>query len=78
VATAEQGWVVAIYYRALCVHDQIAHWLWDYFWRTAFLKEILRTVDPDAILALETDHWWLAQMQESEQTHSFTVYQQKF
>ena len=41
----------------------------------ATLKEILRTVDPDVILALETDDWWLAQMQEFEQTHPFTVYQ---
>lgn len=41
----------------------------------ATLKQILRTVDPDLILALETDDWWQAQMQEFEQSYPFTVYQ---
>jgi endonuclease/exonuclease/phosphatase (EEP) superfamily protein YafD len=41
----------------------------------ATLKELLRAVDPDVILTLEADDWWLDQMKEFEQTHPFTVYQ---
>lgn len=41
----------------------------------AALKQILRTADPDVILALEADEWWQDQMKEFEQSHPFTVYQ---
>lgn len=41
----------------------------------ARLKQIIRKADPDIILTLETDQWWKDQLQELEQTHSFTVLQ---
>lgn len=40
----------------------------------AALKDILHTVKPDVILALEADTWWQAQLKEFEATHPFTVY----
>jgi endonuclease/exonuclease/phosphatase (EEP) superfamily protein YafD len=41
----------------------------------ARLKQIIREVDPDIILTLETDQWWKDQLQELEQTYPFTVLQ---
>lgn len=41
----------------------------------ARLKEIIREVDPDIILTVETDEWWKEQLKEFEETHPSTVQQ---
>lgn len=37
------------------------------------LLEIIRNVDPDVILAVETDRWWEAQLAPLEQSHPFAL-----
>ncbi|MGH8726966.1 MAG: endonuclease/exonuclease/phosphatase family protein [Burkholderiales bacterium] len=39
------------------------------------LREIIRSVDPDLILTVETDQWWQDQLKEFERTHPFTISQ---
>ena len=39
----------------------------------ARLREIVREADPDIILAVETDEWWMQQLAEFEQTHPHVV-----
>ena len=41
----------------------------------ARLREIVREADPDIILTVETDEWWLRQLGEFEQTHPHVVRQ---
>jgi endonuclease/exonuclease/phosphatase (EEP) superfamily protein YafD len=41
----------------------------------AELLEIIRRVDPDVILTVETDQWWLDQLADLEETHANTVLQ---
>ena len=41
----------------------------------AELLEIIRRVDPDVILTVETDQWWRDQLAELEETHANTVLQ---
>jgi endonuclease/exonuclease/phosphatase (EEP) superfamily protein YafD len=42
---------------------------------SAKLLEIIRRVDPDVILTVETDQWWRDQLAELEETHANTVLQ---
>ncbi len=39
------------------------------------LKEVVRSADPDIILAVETDEWWREQLAEFETTHPHKVLQ---
>ncbi|HXG84900.1 MAG TPA: endonuclease/exonuclease/phosphatase family protein [Pyrinomonadaceae bacterium] len=39
------------------------------------LKKIIRENDPDIILTVETDDWWMRQLREFELTHSHTIQQ---
>ncbi len=39
------------------------------------LREIIREVDPDIILTVETDEWWKEGLEEFEQTHPHIVHQ---
>jgi endonuclease/exonuclease/phosphatase (EEP) superfamily protein YafD len=39
------------------------------------LKELIRAVDPDIILTVETNKWWQEQLKEFAQTHPHTVEQ---
>jgi endonuclease/exonuclease/phosphatase (EEP) superfamily protein YafD len=39
------------------------------------LKDVVRSADPDIILAVETDEWWREQLTEFETTHPYTVLQ---
>lgn len=39
------------------------------------LKDIIRRVDPDVVLALETDRWWQQQLAELERTYPHAVLQ---
>lgn len=41
--------------------------------RSSELREILRNADPDIILALETDKWWLNELKEFEETYPHVV-----
>lgn len=42
--------------------------------RAERLKEIIRAADPDVFLTVETDEWWLAQLQEFAETYPYTVW----
>jgi endonuclease/exonuclease/phosphatase (EEP) superfamily protein YafD len=37
------------------------------------LKKVVRDIDPDIILTVETDDWWSKQLSELESTHPYTV-----
>lgn len=39
------------------------------------LREIVREIDPDIILTVETDEWWREQLKEFERTHPFIIQQ---
>lgn len=41
--------------------------------RSSKLINILRAADPDIILALETDEWWLDELKEFEETYPYVV-----
>ena len=43
--------------------------------RAARLEEIIREVDPDIILTVETDAWWREQLESFERTHPHVVHQ---
>lgn len=43
--------------------------------RSSELVKIIREVEPDIILTVETDGWWQEQLREFERTHPFTVHQ---
>lgn len=41
----------------------------------ARLRELIREADPDIILTVETDEWWMEQLKEFEQTYAHAVRQ---
>jgi endonuclease/exonuclease/phosphatase (EEP) superfamily protein YafD len=42
---------------------------------SSILKKIIREIDPEIILTVETDNWWKEQLAELEQTYPFTIQQ---